>query len=220
MAMARTLAASLLLAALTTVATAQRGGGGHAGGGGARVAPGFHSGYSAPSTFAPRAAAPAAYRGPVAAPRPGFYQNHRGIRPVYGNRGVAVLGYGYSPYAYGYDYPGWIDTTDTPAPVPYADTAPAQPADDPSAGYPLGYQQMAAGQPQPAAPQPPPAPAAATTILFKDGRPPEQVHSYMATHFTLTVFQGQRHFDIPIDDIDIAATRKANSAAGIDFQLP
>ena len=59
----------------------------------------------------------------------------------------------------------------------------------------------------------------AVTILFKDGRAPLQIHNYALTRTTLYV-RDQRHRDIPLDELDLAATVKANHDAGVDFQLP
>ncbi len=59
----------------------------------------------------------------------------------------------------------------------------------------------------------------ATTIVFKDGRPSEQIHNYALTRTTLFVLDQQRR-DIPLDEVDMAATEKANRAAGIRFQIP
>ncbi len=73
-------------------------------------------------------------------------------------------------------------------------------------------------------PPPPPPPQVpenedATTIVFKDGRPSEQIHNYALTRTTLFVLDQQRR-DIPLDEVDMAATEKANRAAGIRFQIP
>jgi hypothetical protein len=59
----------------------------------------------------------------------------------------------------------------------------------------------------------------AVTIVFKDGRPPEQIHNYILTRTTLSV-QDQQRRNIPLDQLDIAATEKVNKEAGVDFQLP
>ena len=59
----------------------------------------------------------------------------------------------------------------------------------------------------------------AVTIVFKDGRPSEQIHNYALTRTSLYVTT-DRVRTIPIDDIDMAATEKANQKAGVDFQLP
>jgi hypothetical protein len=65
-----------------------------------------------------------------------------------------------------------------------------------------------------------PAEEEAVTLVFKDGRPSEQIHNYMLTQTTLTVMTGGRHRDIPVDELDLAATEKANHEAGVEFHLP
>lgn len=65
-----------------------------------------------------------------------------------------------------------------------------------------------------------PGSADTVTLIFKDGRPPEQVQNYIATKKTLTVINGSRHYDIPIADLDVLATIKANRETGVGFQLP
>ena len=57
------------------------------------------------------------------------------------------------------------------------------------------------------------------TLIFKDGRPAEQIQNYMLTRTTLYV-QEQRIREIPVADLDLPATQIANKAVGIDFQLP
>lgn len=99
--------------------------------------------------------------------------------------------------------------------------------DDPSStpAPPPDYDQQA---PPPEYRQPPPPvsyPAAlpatqtATTIVFNDGRPSEQIHNYALTQTTLYVFD-QQHRDIPLDKINLAETEKVNQAAGIPFDVP
>jgi hypothetical protein len=59
----------------------------------------------------------------------------------------------------------------------------------------------------------------AVTIIFKDGRPPEQIHNYILTRDML--FVGDRHHpDIPVDQLDLSATAKANQDAGVYFHFP
>lgn len=60
---------------------------------------------------------------------------------------------------------------------------------------------------------------AATTIIFKDGRAPERIHDYAMTRTTLYVL-GENCGDIPLDEIDVAATELANRAVGIEFHIP
>ena len=59
----------------------------------------------------------------------------------------------------------------------------------------------------------------AVTLEFKDGRPAEQIHNYLLTRTTLYVQDGRRR-EIPVDELDLAATAKVNHEAGVDFQLP
>jgi hypothetical protein len=85
------------------------------------------------------------------------------------------------------------------------------------------------GQPEPSTPYPPdydlsrppaaPESEEAVTIIFKDGRPAEQIHNYILTRSTLIVGDRQRR-EIPTDQLDLTATAKANQDAGVDFRLP
>ncbi|MGA2753230.1 MAG: hypothetical protein ABSE53_05635 [Terracidiphilus sp.] len=71
----------------------------------------------------------------------------------------------------------------------------------------------------------PPQPDAASesgepvTIVFNDGRLPEQIHNYLLTPTTLYILD-QHHQEIPIDHLDLVATEKVNRDAGADFSLP
>jgi hypothetical protein len=95
--------------------------------------------------------------------------------------------------------------------------------------YPGGYGPPDAYPPAPRSPYQPsanePRPSAtleteaAVTLVFKDGRPPEQVHNYVLTRTTLYV-QDQNRRNIPVDELDIAATAKTNLDAGVVFQVP
>jgi len=59
----------------------------------------------------------------------------------------------------------------------------------------------------------------AVTLIFKDGRAPEKIYNYALTRTTLYVTDAKRQ-EIPIAALDLAATEKANRAAGVRFQLP
>ena len=75
-------------------------------------------------------------------------------------------------------------------------------------------------QPQPAEPQsmrtedPPTA-----TLIFKDGRAPEQIHNYMLSRNTVFVMDKPQR-EIPVAQLDVAATEKVNRDVGVDFHLP
>jgi hypothetical protein len=59
----------------------------------------------------------------------------------------------------------------------------------------------------------------AVTLIFKDGRPSLHIHNYAMTRTTLYV-QDKRHREIPLADLDLAATVKANREAGVSFDVP
>ncbi len=111
---------------------------------------------------------------------------------------------------------------------PYADPSYPDPAQDPQNSIsPAPYYRVPdAGQP-PAYPsrrpeyQSPTAPAsqASVTLIFKDGRPEEHIHNYLLSRTTLTVLDQGRH-EIPVDQLDLAATEQANRASGVEFRLP
>ncbi len=59
----------------------------------------------------------------------------------------------------------------------------------------------------------------AVTLVFKDGRPSERIYNYAMTTTTLYVLDNP-HRNIPLDQLNIAATKKMNDDAGVSFQLP
>jgi hypothetical protein len=155
-----------------------------------------------------------------------------------GFRGSYFSGYGV-PFFYG--LPDWIglgplgcypdtevygddDANDYGAPG--CDSVPPPPSDQPTIyggdGYENGRPPYEPGyEPPPPAPPPSQAPTneIATTIVFKDGRPSEQIHNYALTQTMLYVLD-QNNRDIPLNQIDVAATEKVNQKAGIEFQIP
>jgi hypothetical protein len=107
--------------------------------------------------------------------------------------------------------PGYGSPSDTAQPQPYP--------------YAPQYSEPYASPGQPEAPPYPQASAPAesedaVTLIFKDGRPPEQIHNYALTRTTVYVIRDGRRHDIPVSDLDLAATERANHDAGISFQLP
>lgn len=182
-------------------------------------------------TVAPPARRPAFYR-------PTHYPYIDRRRPFIRTYPVGVVGY--FPGVFGsdlfddsfYDQPYYDDSSayaQPLAPQPdYADSGYPQPDPEDYAPYPQAqYPQPQYSQPEPGqapaiAPQMQYVPGSADTVtlIFKDGRPPEQIQNYIATKKTLTVINGSRHHDIPIADLDIPATIKANRETGVGFQLP
>jgi hypothetical protein len=164
----------------------------------------------------------------VSAARPSFYQKNRTYTVTHH---VSVHGwslnsypnsvYGYLPYTGFVDSPNYDDSSayaPESAPQPEPDTAYAEPAPFPSSEYAPGPPAPASA-PQ-AALQPAPEPEDAVTLIFKDGRPAEQIHNYLATRTTITAIDGRHRRDISVSDLDIPATIEANRSAGVDFQLP
>src|SRR5271157_1726489 len=76
-------------------------------------------------------------------------------------------------------------------------------------------------QPLNSAPRPPPKPEirAATVLVFRNHHS-EEIQDYAIVGKTLWVFTEQRARKIPIAELDVPATTKANEARGIDFRLP
>jgi hypothetical protein len=74
----------------------------------------------------------------------------------------------------------------------------------------------------PPAPYSEPSPEPAVTLVFKDGHS-LQIHNYAATRSTLLLLDGAssgRTSQVPLDEIDVAATERVNREAGVDFSLP
>lgn len=58
------------------------------------------------------------------------------------------------------------------------------------------------------------------TVIFKNGRASQKMQDYMLTAKVLTDLDAHHYEQIPLDQIDIAATAQANRASGQDFQVP
>ena len=156
--------------------------------------------------------------------------HHWGVYGVYGWGTPLWPGWG---WGYPYLLPSYLDYPDdygsqpdsyTGASQPYEDNGPyeAPPPDEygppPSSSFtPWPY----GSQPPPSQEElsSPPVPEAPVTLVFKDGRPPQQIHNYLLTPTTLSVLDLRRR-DIPVAQIDLAATAKVNRDAGVSFALP
>jgi len=57
-------------------------------------------------------------------------------------------------------------------------------------------------------------------VVFKYGRAPISVRNYLMTSRVLTDLDSQHYEQIPLDQIDLAATKRFNTFAGVDFQVP
>ena len=82
-----------------------------------------------------------------------------------------------------------------------------------------------AGRSAPPPPQPPPQPQSytvpptPTTLVFRNGKT-QKVDNYAIADSTLWVFTKQRATKIPMSQVDVAATQKANEEKGVVFQVP
>ncbi len=160
----------------------------------------------------------------------------RGVAGNYGARSPYTGSWRYrrpyvSPYRVGFRYGfpgyGWVAPyfLGYPDDLGYDDSGVAQ------GNAPNGYDAEPPDQQQPAPlppylpnadmsrPAQPPASEDAVTLIFKDGRPAQQIHNYILTPSTLYV-GGQHQQAIPTDQLDLAATARVNRDAGVDFQIP
>jgi hypothetical protein len=159
--------------------------------------------------------------------RPPYTGSWRYRRPYVPRYGAAIGYYGIPGYSvYGGDIgPGYADTGSDDAPVSQdnsmlAEPGQAAPGDDEQQPDDRELPPWPYGQAGANLPQAPASPASedSVTLIFKDGRPPEQIHNYILTGTTLYV--GGHHADIPVEELDLAATIKVNRDAGVDFRLP
>lgn len=57
-------------------------------------------------------------------------------------------------------------------------------------------------------------------VIFKGARAPETMQNFMLTSKALTDLDADHYEQIPLDQIDMAATVSANRASGLDFRVP
>jgi hypothetical protein len=208
-------------------ATASPGGGSRSFG----TAPVYRPNLSSPSS--PRSADRPGYSSPIGAPPFGGTQpvpGHRshypgnGSRPYYYSRGVYAVP-GFLNYGFGYADDSYFgnqeqaasgDANAQAAPPEYGPEypSPEQAPDQPYQPAPSrpAYQPQTAVD---AAPDQPPI-----TLLFKDGRPEQQVQNYAVTRTTLYVLDGARRHEIPLADLDLPQTERVNRDAGVEFTIP
>ena len=62
-------------------------------------------------------------------------------------------------------------------------------------------------------------PQPTTVLVFRDQHT-EEVGNYAIVGPTLWIFTEQQARKVPVDSLDIAATKKANDDRGVDFRLP
>jgi hypothetical protein len=146
-------------------------------------------------------------------------------------------GYGY-PYVIDPGFYDWGDS-DSSAPdnsaydqsgaapysqAPYADYGYGAPGETAQEGF-QGEMPLASAQGQQLAATGTTAPSASVaeqplTVIFKSGRAPVKIQNYIVTARVLTDLDPRQYEQIPIDQIDVAATQRVNSAAGVGFEIP
>ena len=131
----------------------------------------------------------------------------------------------YSPYN-GYDGYGAYNGYNSDPPAPYKEYGtqpyPQQENQDQSAEPQFPYQRPAYTPPQPPGDSLSSStviPELPLTVAYNDGRPSEQIRSYLLTSTKLTVLE-PHYREIPLDQVNIAATEQVNRAAGVDFRVP
>jgi hypothetical protein len=146
-----------------------------------------------------------------------------------GYPGAVPFGYGY-PFAYGLvgndpsgsDQAG--DNQSNPSPAPPESVNPAfaepQPDQELASGAAPVFRPMYRPSYEGSFDSPPVKTQPATTLIFRDGRPPQSVHNYALTGNMLYALDGDARQEISLSLIDIPATVEANRAAGVDFALP
>jgi len=235
--------ATLMAVVLTVPARGQRGGHGSMGMGGGRggvVNAPHGGGYAA----APRGNWGGYHAGFGHGPYPGHLPYYPGRYPYYGWR---YPWWGYrGGYGYGWwGYPGWgwyggISVGWTGDDYSYPATsypAYAYSSPDTTSAY-INYDQQQqidrlnvevtrlraeqqAGGAGASVPKPPAqAEIRATTVLVFRDHHSEEIENYAIVGKTLWVFTEQRARKIPLAELNVAATTKANEARGIDFRLP
>jgi len=203
-------------------------GGGHAFGG-TRSSGGMHSfsGVQSGPGFATRPSGrSSAFRAPLSA-RSFRGQNHSGVGVQIRTRGFHnnCYGYGCAWWGYGYPYLGggvdpywWWDSDSYSDQDQQYQGGPPYDMNDQGTRDP-GDQDVYARSmpPQPREERTEAAPA--TVLVFRDQHKLE-VQNYAIVGQTLWNFAPQHTQKIPLADLDLAATTKANDERGVDFHLP
>jgi hypothetical protein len=208
-----------------------------------------HSGPSSGSSFASRgsgmsysgmAHGPMSNRGPSFSGTQHFGSSHLGSNFGSGRRVPFASSrrfnrsrsfYGVSPWA-SYGYPGYYL-------YPYYDSYDSSADSYPAYNYAGGYDEQSGQMAQDKidrledevaelreqrnsarpSPQSKPEVRASTVLVFQD-KHTQEVQNYAIVGETLWVFDAQKAAKVPVDNLDVPATIKANDDRGVDFRLP
>jgi hypothetical protein len=204
-------------------------------GGGRGFASGGHFGFSRTSNFRPTTnfshstgffgGVPGFHRGPFI-PRPGFIGCpgcfHRNRFFLNASFGSFYYPYYYGYYPYSYSYPVAVQPPNY-YPDEYNETGDLRRDIDVLTGkVDQLQQQLSERQPVPRPPArsyAPPEPQESTVLVFKDKRTRE-VQNYAIVGNTVWILNEQRAEKIPLSQLDLDATSKANEERGVGFQAP
>jgi hypothetical protein len=231
--MRRWLAVAALGAALIALpSVAQRGGGGHGGGFGGHA--GFASHPMGGGFHAPAMAR--GYSGVHFGTRwgNGFHNGypHNGYcwngRCYYRHYYGYPWAYGYWPYSYGWGWPYYgYDDYDQSDYQQASNNYYPQDSDAPQAQAQIDrlsdevarLNDQLANRNVPRPPQEKESAPEPTQLVFAD-KHTEQVENYAIVRQTLWVFDGDRTRKIPLANLDLPATEKANEDRGVEFEIP
>lgn len=130
-----------------------------------------------------------------------------------------LSGGGLYPYVYPYyDESDYADQQQYQQPQQQPE-APAQTVFENRPGYKAPAPQITEQAPEKTAEQAPEPDEPATLLVFKDGRQLE-IGNYAIVGDTLYSVADQRSYKIPLAQLDVPATIKANEDRGIEFHLP
>ena len=155
--------------------------------------------------------------------RDGDLGNRRAFAPFVGVGVPYGIGGLFGPGFLGYPDSGFYGDAANTVPA----VSPVAPIEDDAGSYDARSAEQAETAPSPfyrrvyerSQPAPESEAENAVTLVFKDGRPSEEIHNYMLTRTTLYV-QDEHRREISVDEIDLTATQKANKDAGVEFRLP
>jgi hypothetical protein len=161
-----------------------------------------------------------------------FRERRRQFNNWYSYIYPAWLGYGY-PYVIDPGFYDWGEPDDSAN--DQGGAAPEYTAPYPGQGYEapgeLPQQGYSEEIPRPSGPSQPPAQLRSSvpyspvseqplTVIFKGGRAPAKMQNYMMTTKVLTDLDSHHYEQIPLDQIDVAATQQANRENGVAFEIP
>jgi len=156
-----------------------------------------------------------------------FDARRRQFHNWYVNTYPNLLGYPYllNPNFYNLGLYDWSDSDNSAPDNSVSDQNALAPYPDQGSPYPdqgPPYPNQGYAAPNQIAPPATGAPATAQplVVIFKSGRDPMKIQNYLVTAKILTDLDSEHYEQIPLDEINLAATQNFNKVAGVDFQVP